>query len=396
MARYRYFVAQTDRPREIRVFGNGTPTTADSDYQSCDQAGYLRRFGYPPFSPVFPAGGYETAWCLYNDENVTQVTEEFPTEPDDGSGGSGTGGNTGGGTGGNTGGGTGGNTGGGTGGTGGGVVGSLPVFDSISKKPNKSTEKQKPAPNTKLEGKIIYSPTKKLLKGGDFDSDFQPFLGQRLTYRETLILRLQMNVPNLLSATLDRVVPRALAGQYQHLRQLDDGSVAIVSEQPINASITVLSEPFAIITRDFYLANTADKGDFFGAVPSQIINCNADLKPALVGNEFLNPLNAPGYAIASAAMQGDADAAVTIEAASLSPALPGWRFPTAKPLLTGLQQIPVVDIDNASYRVQLDQNGIYLYPGWELLSIEHEIEVVEQSSLAKAPNQLETTFTCNF
>lgn len=292
--------------------------------------------------------------------------------------------------------GTGGGSGGGTGGTGGGLQGVVLDNTTFTLGNNKRTENGRPPLNIIASGNVIYNSKNTVLTGAQFNAKFQPYLGQRLTVRETLIMNLQMGLPKLEYGILDRVVPYALAGQYQQLYQLDDGRVTVLSEEKIHASLAVVDQPFATISRDFDFYMVANKGDTIGATLGQLENCNAELAPALVGNTNFDATSAAAYAALQIALTGNPNNASAVAATLLSPALPGYKFPINKPLFTNRNQIKVVDFDSALYTVGLRSSGIFLYPGWSLLSIAHQFEVINFDISPNEPNQLKNPYTCNF
>lgn len=259
---------------------------------------------------------------------------------------------------------------------------------------NKNKQKSKPPTNNPLKGRILYEPEKKILSYSELGVTFQAYLGQYIGFRETIRLTLINGLPNSVYATLDRVVPTALVGYYQWLNEYETDKFDVVDEQKIIANITNQQEITAAITRDFVDCTTAALGDDVGAIAGQISNCNADLQPDLVENGYLNPLNALPFATATAAFEGDLEVIATIEAASIAPAVPGLKFPKRNPLFQTLTRIPVVDNDVNVYVLKLQQNGIYLLPGWEISAIEHVVEVINQSTLDPAPEQLKQPFFC--
>jgi hypothetical protein len=373
----------------LSVVGEGSPAVASADYQSCISQNYDNRFGYPPGGQGVP--GFETAWCLFNDETVTSIVQvPNPNNPNDpnnpGGGGTGGGGTGGGGTGG--------------GGTGGGTpLGTIvmPIPNGSSTGTNRNNQKAKPPLNNPLKGKILYEPEKLVLTAADLGLNFQPYLGQYIAFRETIIIQLENSLQSTVYAVLDRVIPNALVGYYQLLRERTQGVFDIIEEQKIVANISNPSSIFAVITRDFAEYTVAEKGDFFGAFNGEVVNCNADIRPGLVGNTEIPLQDVPAYAALKAQLLGSPTVTAEVIAEIVaSPVAEGFKFPKDKPLFTTKSEIPVVKLDTDAYLLKLQQNGIFLLPGWEASGIEHVVEVIGYKIINKREAQISQNVSCNY
>lgn len=235
----------------------------------------------------------------------------------------------------------------------------------------------------------------------DIRPDFRPVLGQPIRIREAIEIQFERLSQTSGSATwLNRFYNEAFVGHFQIVR-LDVGgsNTGLITErgQIIGNSNNTTTYKWQF-QREYDLHLMPMLSDVDAAVISSVVNCNADLRPAAVFNDFINFDNAQKYLnIAYAIYSGDTQTTTRLLREVTSTTIDGYRF-ADDVLFRTYTKIPTVDLSGFSINTALGDIYLWVHPDWKLDSETfYTVQIINNQTLTQFEQQYQTgSGTCQY
>jgi len=221
-----------------------------------------------------------------------------------------------------------------------------------------------------------HSPTKQDYSASDLGLTGDAYPGQDIQIRESLLLLFSFTRPELVEyAYLNRGVPYTFGGWLQRCVPKDTLRKNVQEERQILINLDNTNGYSAYYEYETFQSLRPKKGDFFGAAILEAEACNMKFSPD------------PPSVVLGLAGGGATYAGLLVS--------PDYKAATGTPMLVGKSQIPLVDLSTWTYETKLGNVALWIAPAWTLLSLTHQIEAINTSTLAQSPVQILNTYTCS-
>jgi hypothetical protein len=239
------------------------------------------------------------------------------------------------------------------------------------------------------------------IKWKNIPIEWRPLLGHSINYTEQYTLEFlpSGNSQNGTYRWDDRFYQQAFIGHWQATN--NEGNTGLGAEVTefgqIIGNLSPLGGFVWIYRRRFQLTWTLSLGDVFAASITTIDNCNGDLAPGAVANNFINAGDVNQYVqIAYGIATGDLVNAATLIDKLTQPTTAGYKFGD-KNLFTAFTGIDSVDLSDAILYPQIDNLGLWIHPDFQLTNAAWGCNFQGVDNVEKLSNQFpDMPFDCNY
>lgn len=238
------------------------------------------------------------------------------------------------------------------------------------------------------------------LQWNDLQTNIRPIAGQKIRIRETAQVSVSKNT-QVLSSMLwnNRFQDEAFLGHFQVTRVNGSGFVKLITERGnmIGQALTVGESYVWHFQREYDLDLFLQSTDKNAAYLSAIVNCNADLAPGFVPNNFINSDNVIAYVRGAFgySIEDSPNIQNLLNALAL-PVVSGYRFPETT-LFRAINNIPGVNLDGYEIATRLGDVELWIHPDWLINEqFEYTYEVIHYNRLEPTLDQFPVNESCTY
>jgi hypothetical protein len=238
------------------------------------------------------------------------------------------------------------------------------------------------------------------LQWSQLNTTIRPLSGQAIRSRETAEVLFTLTGDTQQSAIWDnRFTREVFIGHYQITRLGSYSDTTIVTERGQIIG-TKLQNTFSYswhFQREYDLNLHLNKTDKNAAFLTAITNCNADLAPGPVPNNFINSDNVIAYVRAAFGytIEDFPNIQDFLNAIAL-PVTSGYRFPNSV-LFRGINNIPSVNLDGYEISTRLGDVELWVHPDWTIdPAFTYTFEVINYKVLDQTLDQFPDDTTCTY
>jgi hypothetical protein len=223
-----------------------------------------------------------------------------------------------------------------------------------------------PTPTSPSAGRYLkYTPSAPTYTGQDLKATGDLYLGQVVWMQESFTVVADVTDPRLVQETyLNRAYPYSVGGHWQLRGKTaapcftESGQILLALDKDVTSGVFEMRRLYPV-----YIL--PKKGDTSGASPST-----------------LNPCNFETYADGTGILAG----------AAIS--LPNYKLQGRDPAFTGKNVIPLSDSSKIRAEYYFREVGLYLYPGWAVNIIAHNVEFSNSYIADQNPTQVNLSPAC--
>jgi hypothetical protein len=230
---------------------------------------------------------------------------------------------------------------------------------------------------------------------------FRPILGSSIAYTEQFTTEFLPSgqSQNGTYRWDDRYYQQAFIGHWQSTNNISNTGLSpeVTESGQIIGNLNSLGGFTWIYKRRFSINWQLDINDQFAASITTIDNCNGDLAPGAVSNDFINTADVNQYVqIAYGIATGDLVNAATLIDSLTQPTTAGYKF-GAKNLFKAFTAIDTIDLSKAILIPQIDDLGLWIHPDFNVSNVAWGCDFSGIEILDKLPNQFPNTpIACDY